>query len=514
MQKYFLNLSINWILGKNCIVGAFFLELYQTHVSFIMMITKLKLSPRSLPSLRCSLPIFRWSRGSHGSGSIEEVNANNMHDIDRSFSSSFLKAMNERGYIHQCTDFNALDMKLSSSTPVPAYLGFDATASSLHVGSLLQIMILRLYQKHGHKPYILIGGGTTKIGDPTGKDESRQLLSNEKIESNTKSISKIFAKFISFGNESTDAMIVNNKAWLDSINYLEFLRNYGKHFTINRMLSYESVKQRLNREQPFTFLEFNYLLLQSYDFLYLYRNNNIQLQIGGSDQWGNIVSGIELGRKVDQASLYGLTAPLISTSNGKKMGKSEQGAIWLDKDQVSEYDYWQFWRNTSDDDTIKFLKLFTEIPIEQINEMSYWEGSQLNDAKIILADEATKLLHGDECLIDIHNTVKSLFVCNSNSNGNGNGNQNLDSLPLVILSLENSEKIKSDHGLNVVEFFLHSNLVNSKAEARRLISGGGARLNDVKVTDEDAVVSITDFIHESRIKVSSGKKKHVVVSLV
>jgi tyrosyl-tRNA synthetase len=347
-----------------------------------------------------------------------------------SFDSKFMQTLLERGFIHQCTDYKGLDAKLNSEV-VPAYLGFDATASSLHVGSLLQIMILRILQQSGHKPIILIGGGTTKVGDPTGKDESRKLLSEEMIKSNSDSIGKIFQKFIKFGEGPNDAIMVNNADWLDGIKYLEFLRDYGRHFSIGRMLAFESVKQRLARPQPFSFLEFNYLLLQSYDFLELYRTHKALLQIGGSDQWGNIVSGVELTRKVERKQLFGLTAPLITKSDGTKMGKTASGAMWLDKTLLSEFEYWQFWRNTDDADVIKFTKLFTELPLSDINEMeANWTGADLNKAKVILADQATMMLHGEECLAAIHETASSLFAKDKGEGGD------MESLPKVVLEAE------------------------------------------------------------------------------
>eukprot|EP01041_Mallomonas_annulata_P011810 gene11810-24741_t len=402
---------------------------------------------------------------------LEEISESLDSAIPDSFKSPFLQTMLDRGYINQCTDFKGLDERLNNGTS-SAYLGFDATATSLHVGSLLQIMILRILQKSGHKPIILIGGGTTKVGDPTGKDESRQLLSEEIIKNNADSLSRVFEKFITFGTGSTDAIMVNNADWLDKINYLEFLRDYGRYFTINRMLSFESVKQRLAREQPLTFLEFNYMLLQAFDFLQLQRKYGTCLQLGGSDQWGNIISGIELNRKVDQKSVFGLTAPLMTTSDGKKMGKTASGALWLNKDLLSEYDYWQFWRNVADDDVIRFLKLFTEIPLEEINKMKSWEGSALNEAKKILADAATTMLHGPDCLPKIHATVQSLY------GGNGADGNDLDSLPTI-------------------------------SEAKRLIKGGGARINGEKVDDELFTVTSKDFDENGRLKLSSGKKKHV-----
>lgn len=419
-----------------------------------------------------------------------------------SFKSPFLQTLSERGFLHQCTDFATLDETFSSGSPVKAYLGFDATAKSLHVGSLLQIMILRTLQKAGHKPIVLIGGGTTKVGDPSGKDESRQLLTTETIQKNADSLAKVFSKFIKFGDGSTDAIMVNNVDWLDKLNYLEFLRDYGRYFTINRMLSFESVKQRLAREQPLTFLEFNYMLLQAYDFLELHRRYGALLQLGGSDQWGNIVSGVELARKVDQASLFGLTAPLITTSDGKKMGKTASGAIWLNKDLLSEYDYWQFWRNVADADVVRFLKLFTEVPLSEIAE---WEklggtGSELNAAKIRLADEATRMLHGDACLNDIHETVKSLF--------SGVGT-NLASLEKVPFNLGNDDNATA----TVVDLMVASGFASSKGEAKRLIKGGGAKVNDVKVSEEGAVVSRKDFDADGHLKLTVGKKKNVVIAL-
>ena len=420
------------------------------------------------------------------------------------FKSAFLQTLKDRGFIHQCTDYQALDDKFSSSV-VSAYLGFDATASSLHVGSLLQIMILRTLQKHGHKPVILIGGGTTKVGDPSGKDESRQLLTEQVIKKNSDSIAQVFKKFITFGSGPSDAIMVNNADWLDKINYLDFLRDYGRYFTINRMLSFESVKQRLAREQPLTFLEFNYMLLQAYDFLQLYRIKGASLQLGGSDQWGNIISGVELARKVDQVQLFGLTAPLITTSDGKKMGKTAAGAMWLDATLLSEYDYWQFWRNTADADVIRFLKLFTEVPLEEIRAMEKWEGAELNKAKVLLADEATTLLHGAACLAQIHATVQTLFA--------GAAGSDLSSLPRFQLSAAEGQELLAGKGVAVVDLLVKAGLVASKGEAKRLIKAGGARVNDEKVADEAAVVSAGLFDSEGVLKLSSGKKTHVLIAL-
>eukprot|EP01033_Poteriospumella_lacustris_P000420 gene420-275_t len=387
--------------------------------------------------------------------------------------------------------------------PIVAYLGFDATAKSLHVGSLLQIMILRHLQKAGHKPVVLVGGGTTKVGDPTGKDESRKLLTDETINDNIASLTRVFEKFLVFGNGPTDAILVNNADWLDGLNYLSFLRDYGRLFTINRMLSFDSVKQRLEREQPFSFLEFNYILLQSYDFVELHRRHKASLQLGGSDQWGNIVSGVELGRKVGVGPLFGLTAPLITTSDGKKMGKSVSGAVWLNKELLSEYDYWQFWRNTADADVIRFLKLFTEVPLSQIQEWERLEGSALNDVKVVLADEATKLLHGPDCLQDIHATVQNLF--------GRQGGDDLQSLPKVVLEA-NAFNQEEGKAIYVYDALVRANMTTSKAEARRLIKAGGVRLNDQKVTDEYALLHQSDFaVQDGKLKLSSGKKKHALI---
>ena len=389
--------------------ALFFVVLSMMTTYFARALRRSVVRTDRIGSSYCKSALNRHFSSVNSVESEEEVIIDAPDALPSSFNSKFLQTMLERGFIHQCTDFKTLDKKLNSEV-THAYLGFDATASSLHVGSLLQIMILRHLQKSGHKPIVLIGGGTTKVGDPTGKDESRKLLTEEVIAQNSRGIASCFSKFINFGEGPTDAIMVNNADWLDEVKYLEFLRDYGRHFTINRMLNFESVKQRLGRPQPFSFLEFNYLLLQSYDFLQLWRTHKASLQIGGSDQWGNIVSGIELGRKVDRAHLFGLTAPLITTSDGKKMGKSEGGAIWLNKDMLPEYDYWQFWRNTDDADVIRFMKLFTELPLEQIEEMAQWEGADLNKAKRVLADEATKLLHGEECLATIHATADTLYI--------------------------------------------------------------------------------------------------------
>ena len=454
--------------------------------------------------------------------------------------SPFLQTMRDRGFLFQCTNLVELDALLNSSSStsassntnnnnnniISAYLGFDATADSLHVGSLLQIMILRHYQQCGHRPIVLIGGGTSKVGDPTGKDESRILLTDEIIQKNTNGISKVFQKFLTFAPPPTtttaaneehkkdattnnDAIMVNNDTWLSSLQYLQFLRDYGTHFTINRMLSFESVKQRLQREAPFSFLEFNYMILQAYDFLELYRRHDARLQLGGSDQWGNMISGVELGRRVDSAQLYALTAPLITTSDGKKMGKTAGGAIWLNSDRLSEYDYWQFWRNTNDDDVIRFLKLFTELPLEDIATMEGWKGSDVNKAKIVLADEATALLHGRECLKGIHDTIENMF---GGGGGGGNGEgmaSSTEGLTRTYVSVDDL----SNGGGKVVDLFVQLGLASSKKEARRLIQGGGAKMNEEKITDENVILDVTDFGTKNEVTLRAGKKRAGVVEL-
>lgn len=418
--------------------------------------------------------------------------------------SPFLQTLRDRGFLHQCTNIVDLDEKLSSGTPQAAYLGFDATADSLHVGSLLQIMILRHLQKSGHRPVVLVGGGTSKVGDPTGKDESRVMLTEDDIDRNIAGISKVFAKFLTFGDqEPSDAIMVNNDDWLSQLKYLEFLREYGTHFTINRMMAFESVKQRLDREAPFSFLEFNYMILQAYDFLELYRRYDTILQLGGSDQWGNMVSGTELGRRVESAQLFALTAPLITTSDGKKMGKTANGAVWLNADKLSEYDYWQFWRNTDDADVIRFLKLFTELPLEEIDVLAKLKGADINQAKIVLADEATALLHGKECLPAIHKTVKTMFA--------GAGSST-DSLPRAFVS--KADVIDGD-GVKFLDLFVELKLASSKKEARRLIEGGGARIGDSeKITDVNAMLNAFYFVDGVKeITLRAGKKRAGVVEL-
>jgi len=418
--------------------------------------------------------------------------------------SPFLRVMRDRGFLHQCTGISNLDDKLMEEGATSAYLGFDATADSLHVGSLLQIMILRHWQKSGNRPVVLIGGATSKVGDPTGKDESRVLLTDEIIKKNTDGISQVFQKFLTFegkddeNKSDTDAIMVNNDDWLGKLNYLDFLREYGTQFSINRMMSFESVKQRLTREAPFSFLEFNYMILQAYDFLELYRRYNAVLQLGGSDQWGNMVSGIELGRKCEGTQLFALTAPLITTSDGKKMGKTAGGAMWLNADRLSEYDYWQFWRNTSDEDVIRFLKLFTELPMDKINELEELTGADINSAKVVLADEATTLLHGKECLEKIHQTTQNMFA--------GAG-ESTKGLPRMILTGDDLEG-----GFGILDAFVQLKLATSKKEARRLIQGGGAKLEGDKINDERLKLTSEDFEGgRTEIILRAGKKRAGVV---
>jgi tyrosyl-tRNA synthetase len=417
--------------------------------------------------------------------------------------SPFLKILRDRGFLHQCTGITDLDEKLMEMGCASAYLGFDATADSLHVGSLLQIMILRHLQKSGHRPVVLIGGGTSKVGDPTGKDESRQMLTEEAIQKNIEGISKVFRKFLVLNDSDeaspSDAIMVNNNDWLSELKYLEFLRQYGTQFTVNRMLSFESVKQRLAREAPFSFLEFNYMILQAYDFLELYRRYNTILQLGGSDQWGNMVSGTELGRRCEGAQLFALTAPLITTSDGKKMGKTAGGAIWLNADKLSEYDYWQFWRNTSDQDVIRFLKLFTELPLEEISELEKLEGSDINQAKVVLANEATALLHGRECLANIQDTALNMFA------GAGLTTDGLNRIYVSEAELQS--------GVSILDAFVRLQLASSKKDARRLIQGGGAKLNGEIVNDVASLLTLSSFQENKEIILRAGKKRAGVIQL-
>ena len=408
--------------------------------------------------------------------------------------SEFVKDISDRGYMHQCTDLDALD-KLCKSQSIAAYIGFDCTADSLHVGSLIQIMMLRKLQKCGHKPIVLMGGGTTKIGDPSGKDSARPLLSNEDINSNLKSIKSIFEKYLYFGNNQTDAIMIDNSDWLDKLDLIPFLRDYGKNFSINRLLGMESVKLRLEREQPLSFLEFNYAILQAYDFLELNRKFNCQLQMGGSDQWGNIVTGIDLTRRIQKVEVYGLTSPLITTSSGAKMGKTASGAVWLNEGKLSSWEFWQFWRNTEDKDVIKFLKLFSELPLNEIDKLRDLKGAKINDAKIVLANEVTKLCHGEKASIQAFNTAKDTFEKGKLGN----------ELPKYNITLS------KDNNVSLIDALCKTELCKSKGEARRLIKGGGARINDVSYLEENYLINKNDFDKSGSIKISSGKKNHAVL---
>ncbi len=410
--------------------------------------------------------------------------------------SEFIRNVLDRGYMHQCTDLDALDA-LAADGVVSAYIGFDCTAPSLHAGSLVQIMMLRLMQRTGHKPIVLMGGGTTKIGDPSGKDESRKLLDDDAIAANMAGIKAVFSKFLTFGDGPTDAVMVNNDDWLKGIEYLQFLRDYGRHFSVNRMLSFDSVKLRLEREHNLSFLEFNYMILQAYDFLELSRRHDCLLQMGGSDQWGNIVNGVELGRRIDQRDLFGLTTPLLTTSSGAKMGKTAAGAIWLNADMLSPYDYWQYWRNTEDADVGKFLRLFTDLGLDEIAELEARQGTEVNEVKKRLATEITALCHGPDAAAEAAETARRTFE----EGGLG------DALPSVEVA-----KADLDAGIAVFELFKRAGLAASNGEARRLIKGGGGKLNDEKISDETQPVTTADLTTDGIIKLSAGKKRHVVIT--
>lgn len=409
--------------------------------------------------------------------------------------SEFLKIMLERGFIHQCTDIEALDKKLLAGI-VPAYIGFDCTASSLHVGSLVQIMMLRHLQKTGHKPIALMGGGTTKIGDPSGKDESRQLLTVEKINQNMDGIKAVFKKYLTFGDGPTDAIMPNNADWLDKLQYVDFLRDVGPHFTINRMLSFESVKLRLDRENPLTFLEFNYMILQAYDFLELSRRYDCAMQMGGSDQWGNIINGVELNRRMDRKEVFGLTTPLITLASGAKMGKTASGAIWLNENMLSAYDFWQFWRNTADGDVGHFLRLFTELPIDEVKRLENLEGSEINEAKKILANEVTTFCHGEHAAKKAEETARKAFEDRSLG---------------ADLPTKQVKRQELEDGIFITDLFITAGLGKSKGEIRRLIKQGGAKLNDEKISDGELKVTMDLINSEGNIKLSAGKKRHILI---
>ncbi len=409
--------------------------------------------------------------------------------------SEFMAVMMQRGFLADCTDYQGLDEALSKG-PVPAYIGFDATASSLHVGSLIQIMMLRWLQKTGHKPITLMGGGTTKVGDPSFRADERPLLGPEQIDANIAGIKQVFAAYLSYDDTATGAMMINNAEWLDGLNYLDFLRDIGRHFSINRMLTFESVKSRLDREQSLSFLEFNYMILQAYDFMELNRRYGCLLQLGGSDQWGNIVNGIDLTRRVLDKEIYGLTSPLLTTSDGKKMGKSQSGAVWLNADLCPAYEFWQFWRNTTDADTGRFLKLYTELPLDECERLGALEGSEINAAKIILANEVTTLLHGAEAAAAAEATAREVFE----KGGVG------DDLPTLTLTADDL-----GDGMSIVQALVKSGLAGSGKEAKRLIAENGARLNDEPLTNAGLMLDAAALA--SPIKLSAGKKRHALVQL-
>jgi len=405
----------------------------------------------------------------------------------------FLTEFKERGFFYQCTGEDGLS-KLLDKEKINAYIGFDCTAESLHIGSLLQIMCLRLLQKHGHRPIVLLGGGTTRIGDPSGKDKTRTILSEDEIEKNINNIEKILKKFLDYTNPKTKPIFVNNYSWLRNLNYISFLRDIGKHFTINKMLSFDSVKTRLEREQSLSYMEFNYMILQAYDFLELHKTKNCMLQIGGSDQWGNIINGVDLIKRHSNNHVYGLTTPLITLASGTKMGKTESGAVWLDQKFLSPYDYWQFWRNIDDRDVLKFIKIFTDIDIDQIEKI---KNNNINELKILLANKATEMLHGEQEAKNSEKTAKQTFTDNSLG-------ENLPSISI-------SEKELREK-MTVIDLIVLSKLEVSKSEIRRLIKGNGIKINNQAITDEKLIVT-KDLFQDNLIKLSLGKKRHIKVKL-
>ena len=444
-----------------------------------------------------------------------------------SLRSELLSTLAERGFLHQCTDLAALD-DAAASGPVTGYIGFDATADSLHVGSLIQIMMLRHMQRTGHRPIVLMGGGTTKVGDPSGKDKSRQLLSNEHIAANIAGIRRVFERYLDFGDDA--ALMADNSEWLDALHYIPFLREYGRHFSVNRMLGFESVKQRLDREQPLSFLEFNYMVLQAYDFLELGRRYGCRLQMGGSDQWGNIVCGVELGRRAAGLELYGLTSPLLTTASGAKMGKTADGAVWLNSDRFSSYEYWQYWRNTEDADVGRFLRLFTELPLDEITRLEALEGAEINESKAILATEATALCHGRESAESAAETARHAFGLQGTvQTGSPTVTAKLSAtspqatawagfptvraessagLPTVEIA-----RSRLDEGIPVYDLLREAGLAKSNSEARRLIRGGGARVNDERFRDETGTVGPDAVTDNGTIKLSAGRKRHALVRI-
>ena len=410
------------------------------------------------------------------------------------YKSDLIQVLTERGYMHQCTDLEGLDAKAASGC-ITGYIGFDATANSLHVGNLISIMMLRRMQQTGHRPIVLMGGGTTKVGDHSGKDEMRSLIEDKTISANIASIQSIFDQFLNFGTGSADAILVNNAEWLDNLHYIAFLRDIGRHFTINRMLTMDSVKIRLEREQPLTFLEFNYMILQGYDFVELHKRYECALQLGGSDQWGNIVQGTDLGRRLLDADLFGFTSPLITTASGAKMGKTANGAIWLKPERLSPYEYYQFWRNADDADVGRFLKLFTDLSLAEIKKLEKLGGSEVNDAKKILALEATTLLHGHQAADNAATTSQQTFE-------QGGAGDNLPSIELPLTDLSS--------GIAILALLQRAGFASSNGEARRLIRGGGAKINGNKIEDESLTVD-RQFLSGGIIKISAGKKRHAIV---
>lgn len=409
------------------------------------------------------------------------------------YKSDFLNILTERGFIHQCSDFEGLDKKLMSGVQ-SAYVGFDPTAKSLHIGNLTGIMMLKWFQETGHKPITLMGGGTAKVGDPSFKDQSRNLMTDEVIRENMENIrTTCFTQFLRYGNGANDAMMVNNDDWLSKLHYLDFLRDYGRYFTVNRMISFDSVKTRLERESPLTLLEFNYMVMQGYDFLELYRREGTILQMGGSDQWGNIINGVDLAHKSDQVQLFALTAPLLLNASGEKMGKTVNGAVWLNKDMLSAYDYWQWFRNVDDADVANLLARFTMLPMDEVKRLSALQGSEVNEAKKILAHEATKLCHGEGAAIEAAATAKKVF-----EQGGVGGD-----LPTFTMALASN--------VSVIDLLVEAKMATSKSEARRLIEGGGVKCNDAPVTDIAATVSANDLTSDGYIKLSAGKKRHALV---
>jgi len=407
---------------------------------------------------------------------------------------SFLSEFKKRNYFNQCTNSDELE-QLMNKNKIRAYIGFDCTSSSLHVGSLLQIMCLRLLQKYGHQPIVLLGGGTTRIGDPSGKEVTRKILSEKVIEKNIKNIEKVFKIFLKTKNKKTKPIFINNYKWLGKLNYIKFLREIGKHFTINKMLSFDSVKMRLEREQSLSYMEFNYMILQAYDFLELNKNNNCLMQIGGSDQWGNIVNGVELIKRHSNKQVFGLTTPLITLASGSKMGKTEKGAVWLDKKLLSAYDYWQFWRNTDDRDVLRFLQMFTDLSLERIEEL---KNKNINQLKIILANEATSMLHGKAAAVKAEQTAKNTFEKKSVGTD----------LPTLVLKKE-----QVINGINIIDLVTATNLSNSKSEVRRMIKNKGIKVNNEIIENDKFNISLNNFSQENLLKLSHGKKNHVIIKI-